>query len=36
MVFNANLTDLAAVEEDVYRAEGIQYIIDNLDTVFGR
>ena len=36
IVFDVNVTDLAYVEPDIYRAEGIAYISDRLDTAFGR
>lgn len=36
IVFDVNKTDLAYIEPDVYRAEGIQFIIDRLDTVYAR
>ncbi|TAQ86582.1 hypothetical protein B7494_g5091 [Chlorociboria aeruginascens] len=36
IVFNTNITGLAYAEPDIYRAEGIAYISDRLDTVFGR
>ena len=36
IVFDVNVTTLAYAEPDIYRAEGIQYIDDRLDTVFGR
>lgn len=35
-IFNANVTNLSYVEPDIYRAEGIQWMIDNMYTVFGR
>lgn len=34
IVFDVNKTGLAYIEPDLYRAEGIQFIIDNLDTVY--
>ncbi|CZR61563.1 related to triacylglycerol lipase V precursor [Phialocephala subalpina] len=36
IVFDANVTNLAYVEPDTYRAEGIAYISDRLNTVYGR
>lgn len=36
IVFNANVTGVAFVEDDIYRAEGIQYMIDNMVSQFGR
>ena len=36
ILFDVNITDLARIEPDTYRAEGIQYIADRLDTVYGR
>ena len=36
IVFDVNATNLAYAEPDIFRAEGIQYISDRLDTVFGR
>jgi hypothetical protein len=34
--FDANVTNLSYVEPDIYRAEGIQWMIENMYTVFGR
>ncbi|KAJ4386628.1 hypothetical protein N0V93_009526 [Gnomoniopsis smithogilvyi] len=34
IVFDVNVTNLAYIEPDTFRAEGIGFIIDNLDTVF--
>ncbi|PSR81083.1 carboxylesterase family protein [Coniella lustricola] len=34
LVFDVNVTDLAYAEPDTYRAEGINYIIDNMWSVF--
>jgi len=36
MAFDANVTGLAYVEADYYRAAGIQYISDRLGSVYGR
>lgn len=36
LVFDANATSLAYVEPDTFRAEGIQYIMDNLVDQYGR
>ena len=36
IVFDVNATNLAYIEPDIFRAEGIQYLSDRLDTVFGR
>jgi len=36
IVFDTNATNLAYIEEDYYRAEGIQYLIDLFPTVLGR
>lgn len=36
IVFDANVTNVAYVEPDTYRAEGIAYIGSILDTVYGR
>lgn len=34
MVFDVNVTDLAYVEPDLYRAEGINFLMENLDGLF--
>lgn len=34
MVFDVNVTNLAYTEPDTYRAEGIDFLIENLDGVF--
>ncbi|EFX01808.1 carboxylesterase family protein [Grosmannia clavigera kw1407] len=36
MVFDVNATDVAYIEPDTYRAEGIAYIGSIFDTVYGR
>lgn len=36
IVFDVNVTDLAYIEPDTFRADGLRFIIDNLDTVFGQ
>lgn len=36
MVFDANVTGLAYVEPDTYRAEGIAYITSILQSAFNR
>lgn len=36
IVFDVNVTDLAYIEPDTFRADGIGFIIDNLDTVYGQ
>jgi triacylglycerol lipase len=36
IVFDVNVTDLAYVEPDYYRAAGIKYIADRLATAYGR
>ncbi|OAG38359.1 hypothetical protein AYO21_07479 [Fonsecaea monophora] len=36
IVFDTNATNLMYVEDDLYRAEGIQYMIDLFPTVYGR
>lgn len=36
IVFDVNVTNLAHVEHDTYRAEGIAYIADNMVSVYGR
>jgi triacylglycerol lipase len=36
IVFDANVTDLAYVEPDEYRAEGIAYVQSRLVSVYGR
>lgn len=35
-VFDVNVTDLVYTEPDIYRAEAINFVIDNLVSVFGR
>lgn len=35
-MFDANMTGLAYVEDDTYRAEGIAYISERLNTVYGK
>lgn len=35
-VFDANVTGLSYVEPDLFRAEAIQYWMDNFVTLFGR
>lgn len=35
IVFDTNVTDLSYVTSDLYRAEGIKYISDNLASSFG-
>ncbi|KAJ9137868.1 Carboxylic ester hydrolase [Pleurostoma richardsiae] len=35
IVFDTNVTSLAYLEPDIYRAEGIAYIGERLDTVYG-
>jgi hypothetical protein len=36
MVFDVNVTNLAYVEPDTYRAEGIQYLADRFADVYNR
>ncbi|KAH6668380.1 triacylglycerol lipase [Halenospora varia] len=36
IVFDANVTELAYIEPDTYRAEGISYLSDHLATAYGR
>jgi triacylglycerol lipase len=36
LFFDTNVTGLAYVEPDTYRAEGIQWMVDNMYTAFGR
>ncbi|KFY09443.1 hypothetical protein V491_08170 [Pseudogymnoascus sp. VKM F-3775] len=36
IVFDSNVTALSYIEPDIYRAEGIAYIISRLDTVYQR
>lgn len=36
IVFDANVTNLAYVEDDTYRAEGIEYMIEHMVEQFGR
>jgi carboxylesterase type B len=36
IVFDVNVTGLAYVEPDVYRAEAINYMAENFDTLWGR
>lgn len=36
IVFDVNVTDLAYIEPDTFRADGISFIIDNLDTVYNQ
>jgi hypothetical protein len=35
IVFDANVTGLSYVVPDIYRAQGIKYIGDNLASLFG-
>lgn len=34
IVFDVNVTDLAYAEPDIYREEGINFLIENLDSIF--
>lgn len=36
IVFDANVTNLTYVEPDLYRAEGIAYLTENMRTSFNR
>lgn len=36
IVFDANVTELAYIEPDTYREDGIRFMIDGLDTVYGQ
>lgn len=36
IVHNVNVTNLAYIEPDIYRANGIAFLNANMETVFGR